>query len=219
MTSRTPSFPARLPDGVRWQALAEPFVAPATAPDDPAEGPVIDFAPVPRRRNRKSGWTEERQRGFIAALARCGSVKAAAKHVGLSPRTVYRLLDMDGADSFAAAWDQAMDIGLARIRADALERALSGAFVPVYRRGKLVRVEYRRCDKLAMALLSGKDRDIAEHGRAVRRMRLAADFRALDERRAAEERERIAAAERYEAELEAMIERGRANRRPSVRTL
>jgi AraC-like DNA-binding protein len=217
MKSKTPAFPARLPAGIRLGALAEPFAAPS--PDDPTDEPVIEFTPVPRRRNRRSGWTEGRQRGFIAALARCGCVKAAARHVGLSARTVYRLLDMEGAESFAAAWDQAMDLGLARVRADALERSLNGAFVPVYRRGKLVRVEYRRCDKLAMALLGGRDRQIADSGRAVRRMRLAADFRALHERRATEERERIAAEERYQAQLEAVIERGRAAHRPRVRSL
>lgn len=211
---KPPSFPARLPDGVRLDALG-----PAPASAEPADEPDIDFIPVPRRRNRRSGWTPERQRAFIAALARCGSVRAAARHVGLSARTAYRLLDMDGAESFAAAWDQAMDIGRERMRADALERAMNGAFVPVYRKGRLVRVEYRRCDRLAIALLGGKDREIADYGRAVRRARHHAELRAADERRAAEEREKAEREAAYQAELEAMIERARAVRQPRVRTL
>lgn len=212
MKSTPPAFPARLPAGVRFDALAP-------EPADPAEVPDIPFIPVPRLRNRRTGWTEERQRGFIAALARCGSVKAAARHVGLSPRNVYRLLDMEGADSFAAAWDRAMAIGLARLQADALERALNGAFVPVYRRGRLVRVEYRRCDRLAIALLGGKAREIGDSGRAVRRARLAADFRALDQEKAAANREREDFAERYETELQDMLQRARESRRPRVRML
>ena len=126
---------------------------------------------------------------------------------------------MDGADSFAAAWDKAMDIGRARIQADALERAMNGAFVPVYRRGRLVRVEYRRCDRLAIALLSGRDREIGDTSRALRRARLAADFRAIDERSAAAERERKEFAAGYAAELEEMVERARAARCPRIRAL
>ena len=204
-----PSFPARLPAGVRLDALAPG----SSVPDDE---PEIGFTPVPRLRNRKSGWTEARQRGFIAALSRCGSVKAAAAHVGLTARTAYRLLDADGADSFAEAWDRAMDIGLARIQSDALERALNGSFVPVYRRGRLVRVEHRRCDRLAIALLGGKDRDVLDYRRAVDRRRWHEELRA-DER---EKAERRAA---YDAELQEMAERGsrlfRERNRPRVRTL
>jgi hypothetical protein len=216
---RRPSFPNVLPAGVRLDTLAPSF-----APPEGAEpGPEIPFSPVPRIRNRRSGWTPERQRGFIAALARCGSVRAAARHVGLSPRTAYKLLDMPDADSFAAAWDQAVDIGRERLRVDALERSLNGAFVPIYRRGKLVRVEYRRCDRLAIALLGGKDRDIGDTGRALRRARLSADFRALDLGRDAEEWERAGREERYDAELKAMLERGREierlARQPRIRSL
>lgn len=104
----TPAFPARLPADVDLERLA-------AASHDPAAEPDIPFMPVPRLRNRRSGWTEVRQRGFIAMLARCGSVRAAARHVGLSARSAYQLLDAPGADSFAAAWDQALDIGLARV--------------------------------------------------------------------------------------------------------
>lgn len=42
--------------------------------------PVVpDFTPVPRKRNRYDGWTPERQRGFIEALAELGSVIAEAQ--------------------------------------------------------------------------------------------------------------------------------------------
>src|SRR5207244_1523745 len=102
----------------------------------------IAFDPVPRLRNHRSGWTEDRQRAFIAALARCGSVSAAARHVGMTARGAYRLLDAEGADSFARAWDEAIEQGFASVQAGALDRALHGAFVPVYRRGKLDRVEH-----------------------------------------------------------------------------
>lgn len=204
-----------LPEGVRLESLATP-----SDPLDQADPEIeLAFDPVPRRRNRRTGWTEERQRAFIAALARSGSVRLAARHVGLSASSVYRLLDMEGAGSFALAWDQAMDVGLARVQADALQRALNGAFVPIYRRGRLVRVEYRRCDRLAIAMLGGKDRDIADNGRAVRRALYKADLRDYDAGKAALERERAEFWEQYDAELKAMLERGRSARQPSIRTL
>lgn len=216
---RKPIFPAILPANVRLEALTTSLPLAKNA-DPEAE---IQFTPVPRQRNRRSGWTPARQRAFIAALARCGSVRAAARHVGLSARSAYRLLDMEGADSFAAAWDQATDIGLARLQAEALERSLNGAFIPIYRKGRLVRVEYRRCDKLAIAMLGGKDRDLLAHSGAVSRRNHRADLAAVDAARREVERQREEQRAQYDAELQAMIRRGeellRAERQPRVRQL
>jgi hypothetical protein len=145
--------------------------------------PQIDFIPVPRQRRRRNGWTEERQRGFIAALAECGSVSRAARAVGLTPRTAYRLLDADGADDFARAWDAAIDIGIERVRASALERSLHGSPVAVFRRGKLCGVETRFNDRLAIALLSGRDNSIDAYRRtAVSRREHRQDLKLYDER-------------------------------------
>ena len=125
------------------------------------------FTPVPRQRARRNGWTPQRQRLFIAALAGCGSVTRAARAVGMTSRSAYRLMDAPGADSFAAAWDAAIDSGIERVRADALERAIHGAPVALFRRGKLVRVEQQRNDRLAIALLGGRpatSTDLPPHG-------------------------------------------------------
>lgn len=56
----------------------------------PTFRPVPDFTPVPRK-YRYDGWTAERQRGFIAALAETGSVKAAAERINMSPEGAYFL--------------------------------------------------------------------------------------------------------------------------------
>ena len=150
--------------------------------DEPLE---IGFTPVPRQRRRRNGWTEERQRAFIAALAECGSVSRAARSVGMSPRSAYRLMDADGADSFAAAWDQAIDIGIERVRVEALHRALGGSPVEVYRRGKLVRVETRFNDRLAIALLNGQDKSIDAYRRsAVSRRAYRQELAAYDQAKA-----------------------------------
>src|SRR4029450_13394987 len=103
----------------------------------------LDFAIVPRRRHCRNGWTAERQLGFIAALTECGSVSRAARSVGMTSRSAYRLLDADGADDFARAWDAAIDSGIEQVRLSALDRTLNGAPVAVFRRGRLVRMETR----------------------------------------------------------------------------
>jgi hypothetical protein len=65
------------------------------------------FMPVPARA-RRDGWTPERQRIFIAALARSGCVGQAAREAGMSRESAYRLRRREGAQSFAAAWDSIM---------------------------------------------------------------------------------------------------------------
>lgn len=138
----------------------------------------------------------------------------------MSARTVYRLLEAKGAESFAIAWDKAFEEGLARLRVDALGRALNGSLVPVYRRGRLVRVEHRRNDRLAIALLGGRNRDIDWYSQgALRRHAYKMERQADDERREREKRRGEEAQRAYDEELERMLEKARAMRVPRVRLL
>jgi len=179
--------------------------------DQEPEEPIIQFTPVPRLRKRRGGWTEDNQRAFIAALAQCGSVARAARSVGLTPRSAYRLMDAEGADDFARAWDEAYDMGKERVRIEALDRALHGYRAEIYRRGKLVRVEQRFNDRLAIALLNGKDREIAAYRRtAVSRRAYYQDLRAHDE----EKRQRE---EAYQAEIDEIMRRAAERRKPNPR--
>jgi len=188
---------------------------------------LLDFTPVPRLRQRRNGWTEERQRAFIAALAECGSVSRAARSVGMTPRSAYRLMDADGADDFARAWDQAFDIGFARVQAAALDRALHGSRVEIYRRGKLARVETRYNDRLAIAFLGGnRDREVDHYRRtAVSRRAYRQELKAYDNRKELErlEKEALIPAEQLEEEArirERLKELGRPRLRdPRIRTL
>lgn len=195
--------------------LASP--APAADPDPPDP---IQFTPVPRLRKRRGGWTEQAQRDFIACLQRTGSVALSARAVGRSASTAYRLLDAPGADSFAVAWDTAFAQGLERLRDDSLERALCGAFVPVYRKGRLVRVEHRRSDRLAIALLGKRDRNIDWYRQgALRRHVHKMELKAADEQLAAANRREEEAQRAYDEELRRMIDMGSAARGPSIRSL
>ena len=182
-----------------------------------AEGyAVILFDPVPQQRRRRVGWDEGRQRAFVGMLARIPSVGHAARAVGMSARSAYKLLDRPGAQGFARAWDQALAEGMARLRGASLARCLEGGdFVPVYRRGRLVRIEHRRNDKLAIALLSGQIRDVDAYRRGAQtRWRQRLEWAAADAAAAA----RVEAEARL-AEAEAAAAEAVARRLPRIRML
>ena len=115
--------------------------------------PVIDFVPVPRLRKRRIGWDAARQRAFVAVLAHTPSIGFAARTVGMSPQSFYRLIDQPGAESLAKAVDLAIDHGLMRLRLSSVGRGLGEDEVPVFRRGRHVRTELRHNDRLSIAIL------------------------------------------------------------------
>ncbi|HEX8257361.1 MAG TPA: hypothetical protein VF589_06990 [Allosphingosinicella sp.] len=100
------------------------------SPSDP-----YTFEPIPSATRRRDGWTPERQRGFIAALARIGMVEAAAASIGMSRKSAYALLERAGPDSgFAAAWAAAQQQGRGNAFLAAAERS-GGVEVPHFYRG------------------------------------------------------------------------------------
>jgi hypothetical protein len=186
---------------------------------EPAPDPIA-FDPVPRLRNRRGGWSEQVQREFIACLQQTGCVSVAARAVGRSVSSAYRLLRVEGADGFAVAWDQAAKESLDRMREDALDRALNGSLVPVYRKGRLVRIEHRRNDRLAFALLSGRCNDVKYYRNdALNRHAYFMEMKALDEQRAAERQAREEAARAYQEELDRMLAKAKAMNGPRIRRL
>lgn len=184
----------------------------------------LAFTPVPLQRRRRRGWTPERQQAFIAALARCGSVSAAVRQVGLSARSAYALLDKPGAESFALAWDRAAVVGMDIVRDNVIDRAMNGSWVPVVRRGRIVSMKFRHFDNLAIALLSGRGRDTYEIQWDRRRRRELRHFwrekdREREEKRAAEEAERRALAEETARQLAEIAAKQAQERADSVRIL
>lgn len=165
--------------------------------------PVIDFTPAPQLRRRRIGWDAARQRAFVALLAHTPSIGWAARKVGLSPQSFYRLLAKPGAESFAKAVDLAIDHGLMQLRLASVGRGLGEDAVPVFRRGRHVRTELRRNDRLAIAILrqSAADPDRARHATQLR-WRRKQELAALDADRAAAR----AAAEARGGEHRAVVE-------------
>lgn len=117
-----------------------------------ARPPLPDFTPVPRK-YRHDGWTPERQKAFIAALADTGSVRRAAAMVNMAQTNCYTLRRAAGAESFRRAWEAALDFGVARLKDIAFERAIDGYLVPVFVAGKLMGFRRRHNDALLMFCL------------------------------------------------------------------
>ncbi|PNU04909.1 hypothetical protein [Novosphingobium guangzhouense] len=129
---------------------------------------VPAFAPVPVRA-RRDGWTPARQAAFLGALAETGSVDAAARRVGLSRETAYRLRGKPGAGSFVAAWDKVTGKVTAKVTGGTAarrkvtpdERAVRAKFgllkVRMYR-GQHVATELKPDNQAILSLLAQLDR-------------------------------------------------------------
>jgi hypothetical protein len=117
-----------------------------------ARPPLPEFTPVPRK-YRHDGWTPERQKAFIGALADTGSVSRAAAMVNMAQANCYTLRRAPGAESFRRAWEAALDFGVARLKDIAFERAIDGYLVPVFVAGKLMGFRRRHNDALLMFCL------------------------------------------------------------------
>jgi hypothetical protein len=128
-----------------------PEPQPAAAGPGRAPDPLA-FTPVPRK-HRHDGWTADRQRAFIAALAATGSVKAAARAINMAAEGAYYLRRAPGADSFRAAWEAALASGVQRLTDIAIERAIEGVPIPVFHKGEQVGERRWYNDRLLMFVL------------------------------------------------------------------
>jgi 3-hydroxyacyl-CoA dehydrogenase len=121
-------------------------------PRDP--GDALDFDPVPLR-YRSDGWTPERQRDYVEALADCGIARRAAALVGMSEQSVSRLRRRPEARAFDLACEAAARIGARRVLSTAFERALEGTIKRHYYHGEL-KSEERVYDNRLLTYLIGK---------------------------------------------------------------
>ena len=89
------------PGGEAYSGRRAPTVA---ALPEPASGkrPKTAFTPA-RPASRTDGWTPERQRQFIEALAEHGSVRAACRVVGMGKSSACALRRRRDAEAFAEA--------------------------------------------------------------------------------------------------------------------
>jgi hypothetical protein len=106
--------------------------------DTDAGSDPLDFTPVPTASTRHDGWTPARQIAFIQLLSTHGGVSAAARAIGMTPQSANRLRRRTDAESFAVAWDAALEEGRLRAYDQAMTYGREGRLVPVTRMGRLV---------------------------------------------------------------------------------
>lgn len=166
-------------------------------------GTLPEFTPVPRRYNRHDGWTPDRQRRFIEALADSGSVKRAAHAVNMTPEGAYLLRRHKQGGEFRAAWEAALALGVQRLEDVAMERAIHGVEVPVYHFGQIVGTRRVYNDRLLMFLLRNRapERFAADGARGLSAVDHAMLARLKREWRAEWDAEQARKDERSEAEL------------------
>lgn len=116
--------------------------------------PHLTLPPLAPTRHRDDGWTPERQRGFLEALASSGSVSAAARSVGMSRETAYELRRRADARGFAQAWDAARVLAGEHLLDLAWDRAAMGELRQIYYRGELVGETRHYDNRLLLGLIA-----------------------------------------------------------------
>jgi len=114
--------------------------------------------PAKMKPTRKDRWTPEKMAGFLRQLAVTNNVSAAARSVGMSRQSAYRLRTQQKGRPFDIGWEAAFQHGYDNLAQVALERALNGVEVPHYYQGELVGTSRKFDERLTIALLAMRNR-------------------------------------------------------------
>lgn len=109
--------------------------------------------PPPRPGDR---WTAVKMAAFLRQLSATHSVSAAARAVGMSRQSAYRLRSRLKGGAFDLAWDVAFHHSYDNLAHAALERALNGVEIPIFHKGEQVGAYRRYDERLTLALLQMK---------------------------------------------------------------
>jgi hypothetical protein len=123
---------------------------------DPLPAPIsaAELEAMLPPKTRHDGWTPARQQEFIEVLADTACVRTAARRVGMTPQSAYRLRRHPDAADFRKSWDLAVEQAWLRIKQVALNRVLNGEEVEIVRDGVVVAVQRKPCDpKLLIHML------------------------------------------------------------------
>jgi hypothetical protein len=100
---------------------------------------------------------------FLAALEASGNVSAAARRAALHRGTAYRHRAAD--PSFRAAWDEALEVALDDLEAEARRRAVDGWDEPVFHAGVVCGHIRKYSDALIMFLMKAYRPEFRDHAR------------------------------------------------------
>ena len=123
--------------------------------------------------NLPDRWNKPKMAAFLRELASTHCVLSAAKAVGMSRQSAYKLRNRLKGEPFDIAWEAAFQHGYDALHHAALERALHGVEVPVFHNGEQVGSRQHFDERLTTFLLSARNRSGAQQ---LSRYRAAADF-------------------------------------------
>ena len=132
---------ARPPFGLR-----EPTGSGAAPPD----GDPLNIEPEDR-------WSKRKMADFLRVLAAQQSVAAAARSVGMSRQSAYKLRNRLKGEPFDIAWEAAFQHGYDALHQAALERALHGVEVPVFHKGEQIGARRHFDERLTVFLLARRN--------------------------------------------------------------
>ena len=116
--------------------------------------PAATAASASAARTARAGeWSLAKQAAFLRALSATHSVTQAAKSVGMSRQSAYRLRSRLKGQAFDLAWEVAFHHSYDVLAHAALDRALNGVEVPVYYQGEKIDTYRRYDERLTVALL------------------------------------------------------------------
>ncbi|QJB69544.1 hypothetical protein [Parasphingorhabdus halotolerans] len=113
-------------------------------------------------------WTPAKQKTFLEALARCGSVKSSAAYAGMSRESAYRLRRKPEGKAFARAWDAALIHARDLFADELLDKGMNGWTGTVWYHGEEVGERSRFSAGLLLSALGRLDKkadglDLAGH--------------------------------------------------------
>ena len=138
-----------------------------TPPETPAAIADVPYVPPEDR------WTKRKMAEFLRVLAATQQVKAAAKAVGMSRQSAYKLRNRLKGEPFDVAWEAAFQHGYDALHQAALERALHGVEEPVFHGGEQIGTRRRYDERLTVFLLARRN---AQGAQRLSRYGAAAEF-------------------------------------------
>lgn len=90
---------------------------------------------------------------FLRELAACQSVSRAARAVGMSRQSAYRLRNRLQSTPFSLGWEVALEAGLQQLAHAVMDRAVNGVEVPLYYHGERVGTRRQYDERLAIWVL------------------------------------------------------------------
>ena len=135
-----------------FAASAEGSPSPANA--SRIDGRIAERIPAVPPEDR---WTKRKMAEFLRMLGATQCVASAARAVGMSRQSAYKLRNRLKGEPFDIAWEAAFQHGYDALHQAALERALFGVEVPVFFNGEQIGTRRHFDERLAIYFLSRRN--------------------------------------------------------------